>query len=226
MRSFAREAAKLTAALARADRIAEVLTEDDFIKDGTYRGPRARGEVELENVTLQLPATVTRSTLSTSSSRPASGVALTGPSGAGKSTLASLVARFYDPTEGRVLIDGRDARDCTLEWLRDQIAVVLQDTVLFTGTVRDNIAYGTDAIMRGHRAGRHGPPPPMTSSRSSPTATTPSSDPRERGSPAASASAWASPARCCATRRSSSSTSPRRRSTRTQKARSWTAWTA
>ena len=68
-----------------------------------------------------------------------------GPSGAGKSTLAALVARFHDPAEGRVTIDGRDARDCSLEWLRAQVAVVLQDTVLFSGTVRENIAYGTDA---------------------------------------------------------------------------------
>ena len=68
-----------------------------------------------------------------------------GPSGAGKSTLGALVARFFDPTEGRVLIDGRDARECSLEWLREQVAVVLQDTVLFSGTVHDNIAYATDA---------------------------------------------------------------------------------
>ena len=68
-----------------------------------------------------------------------------GASGVGKSTLGALVARFFDPTEGRVLIDGRDARDCSLEWLRDQVAVVLQDTVLFSGTVHDNIAYATDA---------------------------------------------------------------------------------
>jgi ATP-binding cassette, subfamily B, bacterial len=72
-------------------------------------------------------------------------LALTGPSGAGKSTLSALVARFYDPTDGRVKLDGRDVRDCSLQWLREQIAVVLQDTVLFSGTVRENIAYGTEA---------------------------------------------------------------------------------
>jgi ABC-type multidrug transport system fused ATPase/permease subunit len=144
MRSFAREAAKLTAALARADRIAEVLTEDDVLEDGSYRGPRARGDVELENVTFSYGD---RHAVHDVSLKLEAGqrLALTGPSGAGKSTLASLVARFYDPTGGRVLIDGRDARDCAQEWLRDQIAVVLQDTVLFTGSVRDNIAYGSDA---------------------------------------------------------------------------------
>ena len=77
--------------------------------------------------------------------RPGERIALMGPSGVGKSTLGALVARFFDPVEGRVLIDGRDARDCSLEWLRDQVAVVLQDTVLFSGTVHDNIAYATDA---------------------------------------------------------------------------------
>ncbi|MDA0167460.1 ABC transporter ATP-binding protein/permease [Solirubrobacter taibaiensis] len=147
MRSFAREAAKLTAALARADRIAEVLTEDDVIEDRphAYRGGRARGELELEHVSFQYAGE--RAALQDVSIKIAAGqrLALTGPSGAGKSTLAALVARFYDPTEGRVLIDGRDARDCAQEWLREQIAVVLQDTVLFTGTVRENIGYGSEA---------------------------------------------------------------------------------
>ena len=66
-----------------------------------------------------------------------------GASGAGKSTLGALIARLYDPTAGRVLIDGRDLRDCALTWLREQVAIVLQETVLFTGSVRDNIAYGS-----------------------------------------------------------------------------------
>ncbi|MDA0184840.1 ABC transporter ATP-binding protein/permease [Solirubrobacter phytolaccae] len=147
MRSFAREAAKLTAALARADRIAEVLTEDDVIEDRphAYKGGRARGEIELRDVTFQYAGE--RPALHDVSVHLQAGqrLALTGPSGAGKSTLAALVARFYDPTSGRVLIDGRDARDCAQEWLREQIAVVLQDTVLFTGTVRENIAYGSEA---------------------------------------------------------------------------------
>lgn len=147
MRSFAREAAKLTAALARADRIAEVLTEDDVIEDRphAFHGGRARGEIELEDVSFRYADE--RPALQDVSIKLRAGqrLALTGPSGAGKSTLAALVARFYDPTSGRVLIDGRDARDCAQAWLRDQIAVVLQDTVLFTGTVRENIAYGAEA---------------------------------------------------------------------------------
>jgi subfamily B ATP-binding cassette protein MsbA len=69
-------------------------------------------------------------------------VAIVGPSGAGKSTLLNLFPRFFDPTAGRVLIDGRDIRDVTLASLRDQIAIVTQETFLFDDTVRNNIAYG------------------------------------------------------------------------------------
>lgn len=69
-------------------------------------------------------------------------VALVGPSGAGKSTLVDLVPRFYDPTAGRILIDGRDSRECTLASLRRLMGIVSQETVLFNDTVRANIAYG------------------------------------------------------------------------------------
>jgi ABC-type multidrug transport system fused ATPase/permease subunit len=69
-------------------------------------------------------------------------VGLVGGTGAGKSTLLSLVPRFYDPTKGRVTLDGRDVREITKKSLRAQIAIVLQDTILFSTTVRENIAYG------------------------------------------------------------------------------------
>ena len=67
-------------------------------------------------------------------------VGIVGPTGGGKSTIVSMVPRFYDPSAGRVLIDGVDLRDLTIQGLRGQIGFVLQDTVLFRGTVRDNIA--------------------------------------------------------------------------------------
>jgi ATP-binding cassette subfamily B protein len=79
---------------------------------------------------------------------PGQHVALVGPSGAGKSTFASLILRFYDPTAGRVVIDGRDARAYTLASLRSQMSVVLQDTVLFATTIGDNIAYGSTGSSR------------------------------------------------------------------------------
>jgi ABC-type multidrug transport system fused ATPase/permease subunit len=69
-------------------------------------------------------------------------IGVVGPTGGGKSTIMSLIPRFYDPSAGKVLVDGVDVRDYRLQSLRDQIAYVLQETVLFRGTVRDNIAYG------------------------------------------------------------------------------------
>ncbi|HSD54728.1 MAG TPA: ABC transporter ATP-binding protein [Burkholderiales bacterium] len=76
---------------------------------------------------------------------PGQFVGIVGPTGGGKSTVVSMIPRFYDPSSGRVLIDGDDVRDFTLQGLRGQIGFVLQDTVLFRGTVRDNIAYGRPA---------------------------------------------------------------------------------
>ncbi|HRF79464.1 MAG TPA: ABC transporter transmembrane domain-containing protein [Flavobacteriales bacterium] len=74
--------------------------------------------------------------------RPGERVALVGPSGAGKSTVAALVLRFYDPVSGRVTIDGKDAREYDLTALRDRMAIVPQEVLLFGGTIRENIAYG------------------------------------------------------------------------------------
>jgi subfamily B ATP-binding cassette protein MsbA len=73
---------------------------------------------------------------------PGQFVGVVGPTGGGKSTIVSMIPRFYDPSAGRVLVDGVDLRDFTLQGLRAQIGFVLQDTVLFRGTVRDNVAYG------------------------------------------------------------------------------------
>jgi ABC-type multidrug transport system fused ATPase/permease subunit len=73
---------------------------------------------------------------------PGQRIALVGPSGAGKSTVAALVLRFHDPVQGSVLIDGRDARDYDLTALRDRMAIVPQEVLLFGGTIRENIAYG------------------------------------------------------------------------------------
>ena len=85
---------------------------------------------------------------------PSQIVALVGGTGAGKSTLLSLVPRFYDPDSGRVTLDGRDLRSITKKSLRSQIAIVLQDTLLFSTTVRENIAYGRPgATGRGNPRG-------------------------------------------------------------------------
>jgi len=78
----------------------------------------------------------------TLAARPGERIALVGPSGAGKSTLTALLLRFYDPEKGRLLIDGRDAREYPLAWLRGQMAIVPQDILLFGGTIAENIVYG------------------------------------------------------------------------------------
>jgi ABC-type multidrug transport system fused ATPase/permease subunit len=92
---------------------------------------------------------------------PGETLAVVGPSGAGKSTLASLLVRFYDPTAGRITLDGRDLRSITLHSLRESIALVLQEPVLFGTSVRENIAYGrpdasdADVIAAARAAGAH-----------------------------------------------------------------------
>ncbi|GAA2539374.1 hypothetical protein GCM10010435_03360 [Winogradskya consettensis] len=103
--------------------------------------PSVRGELVFDDVTFEyLPG---RPVLSHVNLRiePGETVACVGPTGAGKSTLAKLVTRLYDPTGGRILIDGHDLRDITLESLRAQIGVVPQEPFLFAGTLRDNIAF-------------------------------------------------------------------------------------
>jgi ATP-binding cassette subfamily B protein len=147
LKDLAREASKTSKALARADELAELLAADEMLEERpcAYGGGRARGAIDIEDVSFA--HTPDRAALDRVSLRvePGSRIALIGPSGAGKSTLAALIARFHDPTGGRVLLDGRDLRDCKLAWLRTQVGVLLQDTVLFTGTVAENIAYGIDA---------------------------------------------------------------------------------
>jgi ATP-binding cassette, subfamily B, bacterial len=147
LRSIAREATKVSRTMARADRIAEVLVADELVHDrpGAYAGPPAQGAIELRDVSFGYG--VDRPVIESMSLQIPAGsrLALMGESGAGKSTIGALVVRLYDPTSGSVIIDGRDARDCSLAWLRRQIGLVLQDAVLFTGTVQENIAYGTSA---------------------------------------------------------------------------------
>jgi len=147
LRDIARQIGRIARSMARAERITEILAADDVLEeaDDAYDGPPARGALELDRVSFSYDAE--RPALRAASLRiePGTKLALVGRSGAGKSTVAALIARFYDPTSGRVLVDGRDVRDCSLSWLRRQIGLVLQDTVLFSGTVAENIAYGSGA---------------------------------------------------------------------------------
>ena len=146
LRNLARTANRASRSLARVDRLAEIFASDELVEDrpGAFSGARARGEVELRAVDFAYepdrPAIAGLSLLVPAGQK----LVLVGGSGAGKSTVAALMARLYDPSAGQVLIDGRDARDCSLAWLREQFGLVLQDTILFTGTVAENIAYGVE----------------------------------------------------------------------------------
>jgi ATP-binding cassette, subfamily B, bacterial len=150
LRDIARQATKVSRAMARADRVADVLAADHVLEErsGSFGIGRAAGEVELERVGFRYAAD--RPALADLSLRLPAGsrVALVGPSGAGKSTVGALVARLYDPDAGSVLIDGRDARECSLAWLRDQVGFLLQETMLFAGSVANNIEYAASGASR------------------------------------------------------------------------------
>ena len=130
-----------------------------------------------------------------------------GRNGSGKTTLLALLPRFYDPQQGRILIDGVDIRDVTLRSLRRQISIVTQDSVIFPGTIAENIAYGQPLAGRpemrdGDRRRRTRAPSPTSSSWRSRRATTRSSGDSGGSFPAGKSSDSASPARSCARPRS------------------------
>jgi ATP-binding cassette subfamily B protein len=103
---------------------------------------RCDGSLAFEHVSFGYPSRPDTLRDLTFTIGPGEHVAVVGPTGAGKSTLASLMPRLYDPAAGRVLVGGHDARDVTLASLRDQFSIVLQDPLLFSTTIRENIAYG------------------------------------------------------------------------------------
>ncbi|HWB58641.1 MAG TPA: ABC transporter ATP-binding protein, partial [Chthoniobacteraceae bacterium] len=134
----------LAGAAAGAQRCFEVLDKEDEVKDapGATALTGTLGGIVFDNV--QFGYDPARPILKNISVRiePGQTVAFVGGTGAGKTTLLSLVPRFYDPTAGRVLIDGKDLKAVTKKSLRNQISIVLQDTLLFSTTIRENIAYG------------------------------------------------------------------------------------
>jgi subfamily B ATP-binding cassette protein MsbA len=145
MRKLSRLQNAMEQALAAAHHVWEVMDEHAEIKEKPGAGPLPplQKEIELRNVSFGY-ANESRSVLRDVSLKIKAGtmVALVGESGGGKSTLTKLLPRFHDPTSGTVLWDGIDLRDTTLSSLRQQIALVTQETVLFNDTVRHNIAYG------------------------------------------------------------------------------------
>ncbi|MFF4759950.1 ABC transporter ATP-binding protein [Streptomyces sp. NPDC001292] len=145
VRDLSRLAPTFYAASASAERIVELLDQRPQVREApdARRIGRARGEVEFDGVSFRYPGT-SRWALSDVSFRvrPGETLALVGASGAGKSTVAKLQLRFYDPDRGAVRLDGTDLRELSLTDVRDSVAVVLQETLVLHGTVRENIAYG------------------------------------------------------------------------------------
>jgi ABC-type multidrug transport system fused ATPase/permease subunit len=131
-------------ALVSGERIAEILEAKVEVTEApdAVEAPPFRGEVAFEGVTFgYAPGSPVLQDLSFAV-RPGQRVALIGSSGTGKTTIVNLLLRFYDPWEGRIRIDGEDIRRYKIKSLREQISVVLQETLLFRRTVRENIAYG------------------------------------------------------------------------------------
>jgi subfamily B ATP-binding cassette protein MsbA len=135
-------------AVACQDRVREIMDAVPLILDApnAYPLPPVRGRIDFEDVSFAYDEN--RPVLSGVSFevRPTETVALVGLSGAGKTTIVSLLTRFYDPSRGRVTVDGIDVREVTLQSLRSRIGLVTQETILFDETVRANIAYGLDGI--------------------------------------------------------------------------------
>lgn len=132
-------------ASASAERIFEILDAKNDVTDqpGALALPSLQGEVKFENVSFRYFGSGEPVLKNVSFDvQPGQTVALLGATGSGKTTIINLLPRFYDPTEGRITIDGLDLRQVTLDSLRSQIGIVLQETTLFVGTIRENIAFG------------------------------------------------------------------------------------
>ena len=141
---------QMSQASASAARIFEITDAQSEVTDvpGARPLPTVRGRVEFDNVSFRYFGANPVLDQVSFSAEPGQQVALLGRTGSGKSTIINLIPRFYDPTEGVIRIDGTDLRQVTLESLRSQIGTVLQETNLFSGTIRDNIAFGrSDAPM-------------------------------------------------------------------------------
>jgi ATP-binding cassette, subfamily B, bacterial MsbA len=141
---LSRVVSSIQQAIAASMRVFEVLDTESDITDcpGAISLPSVQGHVQFQNVTFGYnpEEPVLKNIVLTA--QPGQVIALVGPSGAGKSTIVNLIPRFYDPAEGYITIDGYDVRGVTLASLREQVGIVPQETVLFNGSVRDNIRYG------------------------------------------------------------------------------------
>jgi len=126
-----------------AERVFEVLDTEPEVRDAPNAQPltQVKGEIVLENVSFGYEKHHLVLHDVSLHIRLGEMIGLVGPSGSGKTTLINLICRFYDPTRGRILLDGTDLREVRMQDLRRHIGVVLQDNFLFPGTIRENIAY-------------------------------------------------------------------------------------
>jgi ATP-binding cassette subfamily B protein len=144
MRQLAKYTGQIAKAIASGERIIDLLEIVPEVRDSRWAYPAHsfRGMVEFRCVSFAYENQANTLNNVSLTVLPGQKVALVGASGGGKSTLVSLLLRLYDPQQGRVLIDGGDIRDYTLDSLRKQISIVLQESILFAASIKDNIAYG------------------------------------------------------------------------------------
>jgi ATP-binding cassette, subfamily B, bacterial len=144
MKSLARFSVDIDKATVAAERIAEVMLIRSDVADheGAQKISQLTGSIEFKDVSFEYePGRPVLNEINLTIS-PGEKIAVVGATGAGKSTLMSLIPRFYDPNQGKVRIDGKDIRNYAVQSLREQISLVLQDSLLFTGSIRENIAFG------------------------------------------------------------------------------------
>jgi subfamily B ATP-binding cassette protein MsbA len=137
-------------ALAEQAAIVQPVLCDDIIpeRDDAVEPRNVKGEIEFDHVAFAYSGNAPVLSDVSFHVKPGQRVGIVGPTGAGKSTVVSLIPRFYDVTAGKLVIDGRDVREYKIHPLRDQIGYVLQDTVLFRGTILENIAFGRPTATR------------------------------------------------------------------------------
>ncbi len=150
LQDFAKYTGRLSKATAAGERVVEILDREPDVQDSpdAIVAPAFQGRIEFRDVCFGYPGSSLVFDGASLDVPPGTHIALVGPSGIGKSTLLSLLLRLYDPQSGTVAIDGHDLREFTVESLRSQISVVLQDCVLFSGTIADNIAVACPGATR------------------------------------------------------------------------------
>ena len=144
LKAITRSANTLAKASVGAERIVEILSERSEVSDSKKArpAPPLKGAIEFRDVSFAYKSKAPVLSHINLFIAPGEKLAIVGATGAGKSTLISLILRFYDPASGTVLMDGEDIRDFLLQSVREQISLVLQDSLLFRGTIRENIVFG------------------------------------------------------------------------------------